>query len=194
VRHREPLFDFLKDYENVTAVEGAPMAIFLVLGLTAPIVLRGRERRAALLLGGMALAILVVPVATINYDGRLGVPAYGPLAAAAALGGWGIARRIGTRRAAAAGAAGALLLLAGCGDDDEPRRLLDVGPVERAITRAVERDNPRTDVVAVECPDDVELKRGVVFKCMVRGSRQGELAEATVTQVDDTGRVRFVVR
>jgi 4-amino-4-deoxy-L-arabinose transferase-like glycosyltransferase len=97
VRHRAGLFDFLEDYENVTAVEGVPMAVFLVLTLAGPVALRGRERHAALLLGGMALAILVVPVATINYDGRLGVPAYGPLAAAAALGGWGIARRARAR-------------------------------------------------------------------------------------------------
>jgi hypothetical protein len=197
VRYRAPLFDFLKDYENVTAVEGPPMGIFLLLTIAAPFALRGRERHAALLLGGAALTILVVPVVTINYDGRLGVPAYGPLAAAAALGAWGVAQRIRRRRrpaAAAAGAAAALTLLAGCGDDDPHRRTLDVEPVERAIARSVERDNPRTEVVAVTCPDDVELKRGVRFTCEVRGSRQGELAVATVTQVDDTGRVRFSVR
>jgi uncharacterized protein YqgC (DUF456 family) len=97
VRNRAPLFGFLKDYEAVTAVEGAPIGIMLLLTLGAPIVLRGRERRGALLLGGIALAILVVPVTTINYDGRLGVPAYGPLAAAAALGGLGGVRRVRAR-------------------------------------------------------------------------------------------------
>ena len=97
VRHRPGLFDFLGDYEGVTAVEGPLMGVFLVLALAAPFSLRGRERRAALLLGGMALAVLVVPVATINYDGRLGVPAYGPLAAGAALGGWGTAGRARAR-------------------------------------------------------------------------------------------------
>lgn len=97
VRHRESLFGFLKDYEGVTAVEGVPMGVLLLLTLSAPLVLRGRERRGALLLGGAALAILVVPVATINYDGRLAVPAYGPLAAAAALGALGTARRVRAR-------------------------------------------------------------------------------------------------
>jgi hypothetical protein len=197
VRFRKPLFDFLKDYENVTAVEGPPMAIFLVLTLAAPFALRGRERRAALLLGGMGLAILVIPVATINYDGRLGIPAYGPLAAAAALGAWGVGSRIRRARRgrpAAGAAAAAALLLAGCGDDEPTRRTLDVVPVERAITRAVERDNPRADVVAVTCPEDVEVKKGVRFTCEVRGSRQGELGVARVVQVDDTGRVRFEVR
>ena len=86
----------------------------------------------------------------------------------------------------------ATLSLAGCGDDDE-RKTLDVRPVERGIERGVEKDNPKTEVVEVDCPDDVEQKKGVVFKCTVRGSRQGEQAEATVTQVDDDGRVRYVV-
>ena len=89
-------------------------------------------------------------------------------------------------------AAVAVVCLGGCGDDDE-RKTLDVRPVERGIEQGVEKDNPKTDVVSVECPDDVEQKKGVVFKCTVRGARQGEQAEATVTQVDDDGRVRYVV-
>jgi hypothetical protein len=95
VRYREGLFEFLKDYENATALEGVPMAVVLLLTLVAPLTLRGRERRTALLLGGAGLAILVIPVVTINYDGRLGVPGYGPLAACAALGAlgsWRVAR------------------------------------------------------------------------------------------------------
>ena len=87
----------------------------------------------------------------------------------------------------------AALALAGCGGDDEEKKKLDMEPVERGIERGIEKDNPKTDVVAVECPDDVEQKKGVEFKCTVRGSRQGEEAEATVTQVDDDGRVRYVV-
>ena len=86
----------------------------------------------------------------------------------------------------------AALPLTGCGGDDE-RKTLDVRPVERGIERGIEKDNPKTDVVSVDCPDDVEQRKGVVFKCTVRGSRQGEHAEATVTQVDDDGRVRYVV-
>lgn len=103
VRHRDGLFEFLKDYEGATALEGVPMAVLLLLTLAAPVALRGRERHAALLLGGAGLAILVIPVVTINYDGRLGVPAYGPLAAAAALGALGIARAARARLPSSAG-------------------------------------------------------------------------------------------
>ncbi len=98
MRQREDLFEFLKDYEGVTAVEGAPMAVLLVLTLVAPFTLRGRERRVALLLGATAAAILLIPVVTINYDGRLGIPAYGPLAAAAALGALGAVRVVSAWR------------------------------------------------------------------------------------------------
>ncbi len=87
----------------------------------------------------------------------------------------------------------AVLVLAACGGDDDDKKILDVRAVERGIEQGVEKDNPKTDVVSVECPDDVEQKKGVEFKCRVRGSRQGEVAEATVTQVDDEGRVRYVV-
>ena len=85
----------------------------------------------------------------------------------------------------------ALALPVACGGDE--KKMLDMEPVERGIEQGVEKDNPKTDVVSVDCPDDVEQKKGVEFKCTVRGSRQGEQAEATVTQVDDEGRVRYVV-
>ncbi len=93
-------------------------------------------------------------------------------------------------RRAAASAAIAALALAGCEDE---RRTLRIEPIERGIAREIERDQPGTDVVAVDCPDDVELRKGDVFQCTVRGSRQGEAAIATVTQVDESGRVRFDV-
>ena len=92
---------------------------------------------------------------------------------------------------AAASAALAALALAGCGG--EKKRLLDMGPVERGIERGIERDQPGTDVVEVDCPEGIELRKGEVFQCEVRGSRQGEFAIATVTQVDDRGRVRYRV-
>jgi hypothetical protein len=88
---REGLHDALKDYEKVTALEGVPLALGMVLALLGPFLRRGRERLGALLFAGVAAAMLVVPVVTFTYDGRLGVPAYGPLAAAAAFGGLGIA-------------------------------------------------------------------------------------------------------
>lgn len=85
------------------------------------------------------------------------------------------------------------LTLAGCGGDDEPERLLNIPPIEAGIAREIERDRPSTDVVRVDCPERVELRKGVKFTCRVRGSRPGERAVATVTQVDDEGRVRFDV-
>ena len=83
--------------------------------------------------------------------------------------------------------------LAACGEDDEPRKLLDTAPIERGIARGVEKDRPGTRVVSVKCPDDVELRKGVTFTCRVRGSERGQEAVATVTQVDDEGRVRYRV-
>lgn len=82
------------------------------------------------------------------------------------------------------------LCLAACGDEEE-KRMLEIPPIERGIAREIERDRPGTKVVSVSCPDDVELKKGGTFACRVRGSRPGEVATATVTQVDDQGRVRY---
>ena len=92
---------------------------------------------------------------------------------------------------AAASAALAALALAGCGGEKE--RLLNMAPVERGIERGIEKDQPGIDVIEVDCPEGIELRRGEVFQCEVRGSRQGEFAIATVTQVDDRGRVRYRV-
>lgn len=93
-------------------------------------------------------------------------------------------------RRAAATAAIVAAAIAGCGEE---RRTLEIEPIERGIAHEIERDQPATDVVAVDCPDDVELRKGDVFQCTVRGSRQGEVQIATVTQADDAGRVYFTV-
>ena len=98
-----------------------------------------------------------------------------------------------TARALGATLALALSLSSCGGGDEKPERLLRIGPIEAGIAREIERDRPGTDVVEVACPDRVELKKGGRFTCMVRGSRPGEEAIATVTQVDDEGRVRYEV-
>jgi hypothetical protein len=98
-----------------------------------------------------------------------------------------------TRAAALAAAAGLALAAAGCDDDEDERRRLDTAPVERGIARGIEKDRPGTRVVEVVCPKDVELRKGVTFTCRVRGARRGQEAVATVTQVDDEGRVRYRV-
>ena len=95
-------------------------------------------------------------------------------------------------RALAAAAAALALGLAACGDGDEDRRL-DTAPIERGIARGIEKDRPGTRVVEVVCPEDVTLEKGATFTCRVRGSRRGQEAIATVTQVDDEGRVRYRV-
>jgi hypothetical protein len=81
-------------------------------------------------------------------------------------------------------------VLAGCGGDDDKK--LDMDEVESGIEKGIERDNPRTDVVSVDCPDDVKQEKGRSFRCTVRGS-DGQEAVATVEQVNDDGRVRYVV-
>jgi hypothetical protein len=88
----------------------------------------------------------------------------------------------------------ALLLLApglsACGNDAP--ELIDTGKIERGIEADVEAKRPKVDVESVKCPGNVELKKGDVFKCLVT-STDGEQVEATVTQVDDKGRVRYVI-
>jgi hypothetical protein len=86
-------FDALRGYERVTRVEGPVMVLLILLTLAAPLACSGRLRAGAWLLSGATATLMVVPVAGIDYDGRFAVPAYGPLAAAAVLGGVGLARR-----------------------------------------------------------------------------------------------------
>ena len=83
------------------------------------------------------------------------------------------------------------LALAGCGSEEE--RKLDTAQVERGIADGIEKDRPGTRVVEVSCPDDVEIEKGAKFTCRVRGAEPGQEAIATVTQVDDEGRVRYRV-
>jgi 4-amino-4-deoxy-L-arabinose transferase-like glycosyltransferase len=95
---RNGLYDTLRDYAAVVRIEGPPLGVLLVLALVVPFSCRGRERRGALLLMAMGIGMLIVPVVAVNYDGRLGVPSYGFLTAAAALGAWGLAQGIRRRR------------------------------------------------------------------------------------------------
>ncbi|HEX8744719.1 MAG TPA: hypothetical protein VF712_16465 [Thermoleophilaceae bacterium] len=97
VRRDASLYPVLTGYQDRTHVEGVPMALLLLLAALGPALCRGRERQAALLFGGIGVALLAVPVVTLNYDGRLGVPAYGPLAAGAAFGALGLGRAVRAR-------------------------------------------------------------------------------------------------
>jgi hypothetical protein len=90
----------LRGYERVTRVQGPLMVLLWILAVLAPFVTVGVERRGAVLLLGVAVLIVLVPILTVFYDARYMVPAYGPLAAAAALGGWGLVQRVRPVRAA----------------------------------------------------------------------------------------------
>lgn len=80
----------LTDYERATRVQGPLMIICLLLAAAAPWVAPRGSRMVALLLAGVAFAMLVFPILTHAYDARFIVPALGPLIGAAALGGWGL--------------------------------------------------------------------------------------------------------
>jgi hypothetical protein len=92
-RHQGAI-DALVTFERHTRVDGPLIVVLLVLTFAAPFVLRGRERWAAVLFGLTALLLISLAVAAHEYDARFTVPTFGPLAASAALGGWGLASRI----------------------------------------------------------------------------------------------------
>jgi len=56
--------------------------------LAAPLLTAGRARSAALLFALVGWTLSVVPVATVEFSVRTGLPGFGALGAAAALGGW----------------------------------------------------------------------------------------------------------
>jgi hypothetical protein len=81
-------------YAHFARVEGPLTALLAVLAAYGLIVLRGPDRRAAALFALAAAALMLLPVATLSYDVRYATPAYGPLAAAAALGLAALAARL----------------------------------------------------------------------------------------------------
>jgi hypothetical protein len=85
-----PVFRPLLGYEAATRIQGPLFVVLALLSLSGPLVLRGRMRAAAALLALTAWALLVVPVATLEFSARSAVPGFGVLAGAAALGGWGL--------------------------------------------------------------------------------------------------------
>lgn len=99
ITSHDGLLEALRHYARATRLTGVSMVVLLVLSLLSPFVCRGRARRAAILLAALAYTIMVVPLMTLGYDGRFGLPAYGPLAAAAALCAHGTALRVHDRRA-----------------------------------------------------------------------------------------------
>jgi|HubBroStandDraft_2_1064218.scaffolds.fasta_scaffold00403_8 hypothetical protein len=77
---------FLLGYERDTRIEGPLMAVLLLLALAAPLLTAGRERRAALFFLIATAVLLLGPIFLSEYDYRFTIPAFGPLAATAAIG------------------------------------------------------------------------------------------------------------
>jgi hypothetical protein len=80
----------LAAYEKYTLVQG-PLLIFLLIGAIAgPLFLPARMRAAAAIFTLTAIGSITFAAAGSGYDARYAYPAFGPLAAGAALGIWGI--------------------------------------------------------------------------------------------------------
>jgi hypothetical protein len=107
-------------------------------------------------------------------------------------------RAVNARWTAASLAIG--IALAGCGDEDgggdgesgdAPAKLApaQIDKIENTLESALASpggfDEPGAEVQAVECPADIEQKRGEEFQCEIRRS-DGE-GVATVTLVDERG-------
>jgi Domain of unknown function (DUF4333) len=88
-------------------------------------------------------------------------------------------------RATAAACLLAAAFAAGCGTQK-----LDIEDAEKTIgSRLGEQSGAK---VLVDCPNEVEIKRGDTFDC--RATAEGKKpATIRVTQLDDEGRVRWVV-
>jgi len=91
------LIDVLRTYESGTRIQGPLFVLIALLSVAAPFLTRGRMRGAALLFALAGWTLLVTPVATVQFSARTGLPGFGPLAAAAALGGWRVVAAVRDR-------------------------------------------------------------------------------------------------
>jgi sulfate adenylyltransferase subunit 1 (EFTu-like GTPase family) len=79
---------------------------------------------------------------------------------------------------------GAVLAGAGCGTQK-----LDIADAERTMGKQLTAEQGQK--VKVDCPDEVEIKRGDTFVCKATGGKKARTVR--VTQLNDKGRVRWVV-
>lgn len=89
--------DVLKSWDRDTRIEGPLMALVLVLALLAPLLARDGPRRLAILCATVSAVLIVAPILVLQYDWRFMIPAFGPLTAGAAIGGFEVWRRIAAR-------------------------------------------------------------------------------------------------
>jgi hypothetical protein len=87
--------DVLGDYQSVMRVHGLLVPALVIITLLGLVLVRGLPRAVVALFFICALFLYAVPPAIAQYDVRYGVPAAELLAAAAALAGWGVIRRLG---------------------------------------------------------------------------------------------------
>ena len=97
-RHPGRLDAFLQ-YERGTRVTGVLFALLALLAIAGAVLARRELGRGALLFIGVALVSILGPPLTLFYDARYAIPAFGPLAAAAAIGGAALTDRVRARRA-----------------------------------------------------------------------------------------------
>ena len=79
---------------------------------------------------------------------------------------------------------GAVLAGAGCGT-----QTLDIADAERTMSKRLSAEEGQK--VKVDCPDEVEIKRGDTFACKATGGKKPRTVR--VTQLNDKGRVRWLV-
>jgi len=75
----------------------------------------------------------------------------------------------------------AAVAFTGCGS-------LDTDQVEREVAKGIKQQNPGVNQVTVNCPSDVDEKKGKNFECKVTGDVNGV---AEVVQTNDEGHITY---
>jgi hypothetical protein len=86
------LLSVLRHYEKYTRIQGVIFVALALCSFAGPLLTRGRDRRAALLMWLVAWCLLAAPVASLEFSARTAVPGFGFLGASAALGGFAAVR------------------------------------------------------------------------------------------------------